>query len=227
MYEIERRYRWDMIMCRILLIAVIAATAIPLIETALLEYKKEDDKVIEDEVVDGDPPDVEEPIVPEPEEPIEPIEPPVVEDEVVEEVEQETGYYDVPLEEKLQDHIFSECEFYDVDPAVVVSIIKKESEFRTNVKGDKGRSYGLMQIQKRWHEDRMKRLGCKNLLNPYQNVTVGIDYLAELLDRGKGLEWALMAYNGGPSYANKLRAQGIVSKYAKAVIEYADSLERA
>ena len=138
----------------------------------------------------------------------------------------EFDYYDIPLDEDLQDHIFLECEFYDVDPALIISVIKKESEFRDWVIGDNGRSYGLMQIQERWHEERMDRLEVTDLLNPYQNVTVGIDYFAELLDKEKGVEWALMAYNGGISYANKLRAKGIVSNYVKTVLGYSEELRR-
>ena len=129
-------------------------------------------------------------------------------------------YFDVPLSEDLQDHIFRECEKYNIDPAIVVSIIKKESSFRDYVMGDNGNSYGLMQINKKWHVTRMKKLGCTDLLDPYQNVTVGINYLAELIGKGKSIEWALMAYNGGPSYANRMEANGKVSDYAKKVLSY-------
>lgn len=42
------------------------------------------------------------------------------------------------------------------------------------------------------------------MLNPYQNVTVGIDYLAELFAAYDGnIEMALTAYNMGPTGAEK------------------------
>jgi hypothetical protein len=127
-------------------------------------------------------------------------------------------YYDVPLDIDLQEHIFAVCEIYDVDPAVIISMIARESSFRANAMGDGGESYGLMQIKKKWHKARMERLGVTDLLDPYQNVTVGIDLLAELLRYGDSLEWALMCYNGGYAYADKRIANGKISDYAKGVI---------
>ena len=135
-------------------------------------------------------------------------------------------YFDVPLDKSLQDYIFEVCASYDVDPALVVAIIKKESNFNDDAEGDSGRSLGLMQIQPRWHQARMDRLKCPDLLNPYHNVTVGTDLLAELFRSGKSLEWVLMAYNGGASYANKKVAAGEVSDYARTVISYMNSFKK-
>lgn len=135
-------------------------------------------------------------------------------------------YFDVPLDHKLQDHIFALCEEKCIDPAIIIAMIDKESKFDIDIIGDKGKSYGLMQIQPRWHKERMEELGVTDLLDPYQNVTVGIDILAELLESGKSLEWALMAYNGGHSYANRLEAEGRLSTYASTVIEIASELGR-
>lgn len=132
----------------------------------------------------------------------------------IEEAEPERQYFDVPLDEDLQDYIFEVCETYSIDPAVIVSMIERESTFRNDVKGDGGESYGLMQIKAKWHKERMERLGVTDLLDPRQNVLVGTDFLHELLGQGKGMVWALMAYNGGPSYANDLYRQGKASRYA-------------
>lgn len=135
-------------------------------------------------------------------------------------------YFNVPLDKDLQDYIFEVCADYDVDPALVMAVIKKESGFKADTLGDSGRSHGLMQIQPRWHQARADALNCSNLLNPYHNVTVGIDLLAELFSTGKSLEWVLMAYNGGPSYANKKVAAGIVSDYARTVIGYMNTFKK-
>lgn len=135
-------------------------------------------------------------------------------------------YFDVPLSEDLQDHIFELCKSYNVDPALVISMIRRESTYRASVIGDNGRSYGLMQIQPRWNQARMDALGCPDLLDPYQNVTVGIDIIAEYLETGKSVEWALMAYNGGPSYANNKASRGEISDYAKNVLAFAEELKR-
>lgn len=139
--------------------------------------------------------------------------------------ENSVEYFDVPLSEEIQDHIFEVCETYGMDASVVVAMIDRESKYDISAVGDSGRSFGLMQIQKRWHVERMADLGCDDLLDPYQNVTVGVDYLAELMAKDRGIEWALMAYNGGPSYANSMRSSGKVSAYAREVLSNAESLE--
>ena len=137
-------------------------------------------------------------------------------------------YFDAPLEKELQDYIFDICDSYNVDPELIVSMIFYESSFRSKVIGenDSGYSYGLMQIMPRWNQDRMDRLGCQDLLDPYQNVLVGTDLIAEYIEEGRGIEWALMAYNGGPSYANRKASEGTVSAYATRVAAYAGELCR-
>lgn len=144
---------------------------------------------------------------------------PVTPDPVVIEEDPPVQYFDVPLDESLQDHIFELCEARGIDPAIVIAMIGKESRYNPQTVGDHGNSYGLMQIQPRWHRARMEKLGCDNLLDPYQNVTVGIDLLGVLMSTGKSIEWALMAYNGGSSYANRKAAQGAISSYAQTVLQ--------
>ena len=104
--------------------------------------------------------------------------------------------YPVPLDDDLQKYICKKCAEYQVSPALVMAVIGTESGYKADAIGDHGAAYGLMQIQRKWHEARMERLGVMNLLNPYENVTVGIDLLSELLDRGNGVEWALSYYSG-------------------------------
>lgn len=141
---------------------------------------------------------------------IEPIEKPTIA------TEPPVVLYDVPLNEDLQIHIIETAEAYGIDPAIIMAIIRVESNFDANNVGDGGHSHGLMQIQPYWHSERMERLGCPDLYNPYQNVTVGTDYLAEMLRWYNGnIEKALVAYNQG-SY------QGTVTQYAKSVLAFAE-----
>lgn len=144
---------------------------------------------------------------------------PVTPDPVIIEEDSPVQYFDVPLDEDLQDRIFELCEARGIDPAIVIAMIGKESRYNPQTVGDHGNSYGLMQIQPRWHRARMEKLGCDNLLDPYQNVTVGIDLLGDLMSTGNSIEWALMAYNGGSSYANRKAAQGAISSYAQMVLQ--------
>lgn len=126
---------------------------------------------------------------------------------------------DVPLDAETQRLLWQACEETGIVYELALAVIWKETEFR-NITGDDGASAGYMQVQQRWHMDRMERLGVTDLSDPYGNFLVGCDYLAELANRGRGIEWMLHAYNGGPSYANKMAKAGKVSQYAKDVLNY-------
>lgn len=125
----------------------------------------------------------------------------------------------VPLEEELQHYIANACRYYDIDKYLVYAIIEQESGYQVDAVGDNGESYGLMQIQPKWHEERMMSYEASDLLNPYENIAIGIDILNEKIDEGLGIEWALMAYNGGNQYANEMTAYGTVSDYVEEVME--------
>lgn len=140
--------------------------------------------------------------------------------------EEKPRFFDVPLGEDLQTYIFELSEDIGIDPAIVIAIIEKESNYDISAVGDHGRSLGLMQIQFRWHTARMAELGCDDLLDARQNVCVGIDILADLLEEGESIEWVLMAYNGGHAYADRLASEGRVSEYANKIIEITNELER-
>lgn len=147
---------------------------------------------------------------------------PIVEPEADPMPEAETVMlWDVPLEEDLQLFIIQSCEEHHIDPAIVIAVIERESSYRASVIGDNGQAFGLMQVQPKWHHDRMDKHGANDLLDPYQNVTVGMDYLFELLDEGKGLEWALAAYNQGPDEADL----GLGFGYAAEVMTIKENLE--
>lgn len=134
--------------------------------------------------------------------------------------------YNVPLDVDLQLYIIETCSGYHVEPSVIVAMIERESTFRADAVGDGGNSFGLMQIQPRWHEERMERLGVTDLLDPRQNVLVGIDYLAELCNRYECIGMALMAYNAGPTGAKtNWWDKGIFENtYSSGVLERSENL---
>lgn len=111
-----------------------------------------------------------------------------------------------PVEAAIRDG----AEAAGIDPILIKAMIQKESQWNAGAMGDGGKSYGLMQIHKRFHTDRMARLGVTDLLDPVQNIKVGTDYLKELnaMSDGRGTNWLLMAYNMGPDQANKLWKKG-------------------
>jgi hypothetical protein len=141
--------------------------------------------------------------------------------------EPEVILYDVPLSEDLQLHIIAQAESKGIDPAIVMGMIWKESRFNTWCVGDSGKSLGLMQIQPRWHSGLMAQLGCPDLHDPFQNVTVGINILGSHLARYDGnVEMALVSYNAGATGAyNKYFSKGVYSSgYSKAVLKKAEEI---
>ncbi len=140
-------------------------------------------------------------------------------EEILEVTVPEVKYFDCALSKEVQDCIFAECEKNGISPAVVIAMIERESGFDRYAIGDDGRSFGLMQIQTKWHIKRMIELECTDLFEPHKNVTVGIDILAELQNRYGDITKALVAYNAG-SY------NGTITNYAYAVMARANEIER-
>lgn len=135
---------------------------------------------------------------------------------------------DIPLPEEFQTYINKVAKSYEIAPEIVFSMIEKESAYDTTAVSDNGDSEGLMQVQRKHHGPRMDKLGCTDLFDPYENVLVGVDYLAELLEHYDGnLEMALTAYNAGPSGAYEYYfSNGIyANEYAEAVIENSKKID--
>ena len=130
---------------------------------------------------------------------------------------------DIPMDAEHQRLLYQACGETGIRYELALAVIWQETDFR-NIPGDGGESFGYMQIQPKHHSDRMSRLGVTDLNDPYSNFLVGCDYLVELIAKDNGLEWALMAYNGGPTYANNMAKAGTVSQYAKNVLNYMNFL---
>lgn len=92
---------------------------------------------------------------------------------------------------------------------------------------------GYMQIAQKWHKERMQRLNCTDLTNPYQNVTVGIDYLKEIQDSLQEVPedvrpyYVLAVYNYGTKGAKENLWNHGVYKYSynTAIMERAAQLK--
>ena len=109
-------------------------------------------------------------------------------------------------------HIDKIAKRYGLNPDIVKALIEEESGWVASAEGDNGNSIGLMQIQERWHKERLTRLGITNLYDPEQNVTVGCDILSELLNKYGNYEDALSVYNSGNTEDGKAYAERILSR---------------
>ena len=143
--------------------------------------------------------------------------------EIPEEYQRTGGY----MPEKMQIYTYIVCKNYGVRYELVIALIERESGYVFDKVGDDGHSMGYMQVYEDYHKDRMERLNCTDLMNPYQNILVGVDYLAELIDKYGTQQDALTAYNYGQAGAYRhMWSKGIyVYDYNSTIMKRAKEIE--
>lgn len=112
---------------------------------------------------------------------------------------------------------------YNICPELIEAITWVESRCKPEVVG--GTCVGAMQINERWHRDRMKKLGVTNLYDLRQNMSVGVNLLAELFEKYEDAGLVLMAYNGTPNIA-EMAEIGELTEYAEKILEVSAELEK-
>lgn len=148
-------------------------------------------------------------------------------------------YYEIPRAYKMEGGMFPEvaqvylwciCEDAGVDYYTALALIERESGYKWDATGDNGASKGLMQIQERYHLERMEALDVDDLYNPYSNMRVGVDYLKEIQDKylaSSGAHCVLMVYNMGYSGAKECWAEGIYSTaYTRQILSRAQEIKQ-
>ena len=132
---------------------------------------------------------------------------------------------DIPLDEELQIWVFDYCKDKHINPYLVFAMCERESNYNTDAVGDSGNSLGIMQIQPKWHQWRMDKLGLFDWMDATQNIMIGIDILLDLYSKNEDTAWVLMAYNGGIAYANRNYDAGNISEYAEYIMARAEEME--
>jgi soluble lytic murein transglycosylase-like protein len=114
---------------------------------------------------------------------------------------------------------------------MTLAMITQESRFDPRARGPSG-SLGLMQLQPGTARDVARRHGLawqseRTLLDPVQNVRIGLAYLTELRQRFGSTDHALAAYNIGPGNLSRLLQQRPLrhGPYLKKIHAHADSIE--
>ena len=114
------------------------------------------------------------------------------------------------------DVVYKYSEEYDVDPLLVFSIIKAESNFKRSVSSTSG-AIGLMQLMPETAKEMINEIGDdyivdEQLYNPEQNIKIGIRYYKFLYKKYENMELALTAYNAGIGNVDKWIKDGIINK---------------
>jgi soluble lytic murein transglycosylase-like protein len=100
----------------------------------------------------------------------------------------------------------------ELDPVVILSLIKQESAFDARAISGPGAA-GLMQIMFFTATQTSPGISRDDLLDPDQNIKTGTHYLAKLLSRYKGnFVLALAAYNAGPNAVDRWVKDGVKQK---------------
>lgn len=143
--------------------------------------------------------------------------------EVPEDYADHGGYFP----ECMQQFTYIICKQNGVDYALVLAIIETESGYRWDATSSEG-STGYMQVLAKWHEERMHRLNVDNVENPYFNIMVGVDYLAELQERFDTEAEVLTAYNYGVTGAYQhVWNKGLTdTEYSREVQQAKERIER-
>lgn len=113
----------------------------------------------------------------------------------------------------------------DLDPMLVLAVIKTESSFRQSVVSHKG-AIGLMQIlpnTAQYVSDMHDHIDLENtqeLFEPDTNITIGINYLSYLIDKFDNQKYAIIAYNMGPTnLVRKMRSgEQLPERYYRSVM---------
>lgn len=127
--------------------------------------------------------------------------------------------YDIELSADLQKFTILTAHAYDIEPALVFAVMKKESRFDTEAYylGN----YGLMQINHINHSWLTEEIGVTDFMNPEQNVEAGCYILSMLTEKYGDIDKVLMAYNLGEGSAQSMWKDGITeTHYSKTVREY-------
>ncbi len=136
-------------------------------------------------------------------------------------------------------HLLEVCQANQMDPALVLAMIDEESDFDPRAISHRG-AHGLMQIMPKTANWLSRgRVGEQSqLLNPFENVALGIQYLAHLKELVREMmdlpeqnsrnlnRWVLAAYNLGPNRLKELKTLNKDYQPSVTLQRYIDGIQK-
>ncbi|GHV15407.1 hypothetical protein AGMMS49938_13570 [Fibrobacterales bacterium] len=132
--------------------------------------------------------------------------------------------------EKLAKNLFKISRDYQIDPILILSVVKVESRGNPQARGaflsgEESGALGLMQIKFESALEVARSVGVRlnspeDLFNPETNLMVGTAYLLRLIAKYQNLQYALTAYNiGFGDLDNRLKkGSALPTKYYKSIM---------
>jgi soluble lytic murein transglycosylase len=123
------------------------------------------------------------------------------------------AYWRILYPQPYWDTIKAESAKYNLNPYMVASLIRQESEFNPSAISY-ANAWGLMQLlpsvgHQLAREEGMAHFETFQLLDPETNIKLGTRYLRQMLDKFGGVEeYALAAYNAGDNRVTDWKAAG-------------------
>jgi len=105
-------------------------------------------------------------------------------------------------------------EEYEIDPLLIYSIIKTESNFKEDAKS-KSNAIGLMQVMLSTAKEMGDKLEIEEITEeqlyiPETNIRIGIKYFKILLEKYNNYNLAIIAYNAGMGNVDNWLENGII-----------------
>ena len=114
------------------------------------------------------------------------------------------------------EYVYKYSEENNIDPLLVFSIIKAESNFKRSATSNSG-AIGLMQVMPETAKEMLEIIGDdyiikEQLYNPEQNIKIGTKYYSWLYKKYNNPQLVIAAYNAGIGNVDKWISDGIIKE---------------
>lgn len=139
------------------------------------------------------------------------------------------SYIPTVQETGIPENIYQYCEIvgneFNICPELLMALAERES--RCDPTATNGSCKGLMQVNASCHRDRFAEAGWSytEWSDPYKNMYVAADYLAELFDDYEDVGIVLGVYHGESGAVSRGK-KGQLSSYVNQILERSEQLER-